>query len=138
MSQSRCITEPGVVISGASVYLLSQLLRSPRVGLYLRSAAWLRSPDFDAALRDIHTMADAWQATVELRQRGDAVRCEDGPLAGGTVTVEEACRLLGGLGKRRVQELAHSKRIAGRRVGQRWALSKASVIAHRERKGRVL
>ncbi|MGH3781252.1 MAG: helix-turn-helix domain-containing protein [Pseudonocardiaceae bacterium] len=123
------IIEPVVIISGAPVYLLSKLLSAAPVVAFLRCARWTANDEFAATLRAIHEAGRAWQAVVELRERNNAVRCAR-PVSGrATMSIEEASERLG-IGERRVQQLAQSGRITGRRVGQRWQLDQVSVAAY--------
>ncbi len=128
---ARFVGEPAALVSGPSAYLLSKLLREPPVAAHIRRARWLHGDDFMSAIRAINAASDAWQATAALPQRHNDRRYERPEQHCGTltVTVEQASEQLD-LGKRQVQRLALSGRITGRRVGGRWQLDPASVVAH--------
>jgi excisionase family DNA binding protein len=83
----------------------------------MRAATWLHGSDVAEALAAIHEAGRAW---AELRERNNVVRRELPDPNRATLTVEETSELLG-IGHRRVQQLAQSGRITGRRTGDRWA-----------------
>lgn len=128
---SRIITEPAAIVAGSGAYLLSRLLRSPSVLAYIRNAGWLHTDDFGEAVHAIHVAARAWETSISLPQRENARANEIPGRYHGILTVEESAEELS-LSLRRVQELARSGRIAGRRVGRRWELDRSSVIAYRK------
>jgi excisionase family DNA binding protein len=127
--------EASVTISGPSAYLLRAMFRAEPVREFLRRAGWLSdSPAFAAVVIGVNAAASAHDQQL----RSNALRCEPDPPAGDTlISVEQASELLG-LGRRQVQELARRRRIDSRKVGGHWQLSRASVAAYGEQRGRAL
>ncbi len=129
-SSSGFVPGPAAVITGQAAYLLSRWLRTPAAIAAMRAAQWLHGTDVAEALRAIHFAGDAWQATVELRERNNEIRYELPDPDRATLTVEEASEHLG-IGNRRVQQLAQSGRITSHRTGGRWVLDQKSVNTYR-------
>jgi excisionase family DNA binding protein len=135
VGEARCYTEPLVVVTGATAYVLHKLLQAPPVREYLRHAVWLRTPGTTQLLTEVSAAAAGWW---DQQQRSNAVRFEpDPPVGASLISVEQASELLG-LGRRQVQEMAKRKRINSHKVAGRWQLDRASVLAYGEQRGRAL
>lgn len=133
---TRFVSEPAALIGGPGAYLLSKLLKEPPVAAFIRDARWLHGPDFDLAVAAVHAAGRAWQATVDLPRRGNAVRFERSAADCTTMnpmSTKQAAEHLD-LGIRQVQELAKSGRITGRRVAGRWQLDPSAVRAYHQQK----
>jgi excisionase family DNA binding protein len=135
VGEARSYTEPLVVVTGATAYVLHKLLQAPAVQAYVRGARWLHTPPFTQLLNEVSAAAAGWG---DQQQRSNAVRFEpDSPVDASLISVEQASELLG-LGRRWVQEMAKRKRIVSHKVAGRWQLDRASVLAYGEQRGRAL
>jgi excisionase family DNA binding protein len=131
-SSSRYV-EHAAVITGPGASLLSRLLQAPQVLAFIRTAKWLHGDDFGQAVRAVHTAGRTWETSIGLRERNNAIRYElPGPNRA-TLSVEEASEHLG-IGKRQVQNLVRAGRIAGHRLGGRWALDPTSVKIYQQKR----
>ena len=120
------VTEPGVTIIGSAVYLLSKLLKAAPVAACVRSARWLHGADFTATVRAIHAAGHAWETSIDVPGRHNAVVKVHPVPQPGTMTSEQAAAVLQ-LSRRHIQRLASQGAITGRRVGGKWQLNPASV-----------
>lgn len=121
---------PTAMVSGASAWLIARILRSPNViKVRTNPPSGLDRADIAATVRAIHEAGRAWENSLALQQRDNAVALS--AVVPHCWTTQQTAMYLR-LSLRRVQELAPE--LGGRRNGRQWLIPAAAVRAYEQQR----
>lgn len=120
---------PSALISGGTAAFLSRLLRSPNIRRVLdRPPAWVNRADVAVTVDAIHEAGRAWETSITLQQRDNAVALGAAVQCWTTKRAAEHLRM----SQRRVQELASE--LGGKRIGREWRIPATMVREYAKRR----